>query len=72
MSAWSRAVYDLGFGMALMLVALNAGGAAERLHRGMANHPRVGAVLTPTVLRATSAVLGVIGIAIGTVRLVHA
>ncbi|MFD9004156.1 hypothetical protein ACFV0T_24865 [Streptomyces sp. NPDC059582] len=69
MSAWSRAVYDLGFGVAMMLVAFNVRNCAWRLHGYVASRPRVGVVLTPTVLRAAGAVLGVTGTTIGTVRL---
>ncbi|MFF3950016.1 hypothetical protein ACFYYN_35145 [Streptomyces sp. NPDC001902] len=72
MSAGFRAAYDLGLGVALLLVALNVGDAAGRLHRCAARHPRAGAVLAPVVLRAVGAVFGVIGTTIGAVRLVHA
>ncbi|MET9878774.1 hypothetical protein ABZZ36_29680 [Actinacidiphila glaucinigra] len=70
MTAWFRAVYDLGVGMALMLVAFDVGAIAGRLHGRLARRPRVGAVLTPLVLRATCAGLGAIGVAVGAVRLV--
>lgn len=70
MTAWFRAVYDLGVGVALMLVALDVGAVAGRLHGRLAHHPRIGVVLTPLVLRAACAVLGAIVMAVGAVRLV--
>ncbi|MFD3455510.1 hypothetical protein ACFWVC_25470 [Streptomyces sp. NPDC058691] len=62
-------MYDLAFGAALLSVALDVGNTAWRLHRWAANRPRLGAVLTPVVLRVAAAVLGVTGMTIGAVRL---
>jgi hypothetical protein len=71
-SGWGRAVYDLGFGVMVMLVAFNVRRVAWRIHGYVTNRIGVSAMFTPTVVRATAAVVGVIGIAIGTVRLVGA
>ena len=72
MIAWGRAIYDLGFGVAMMSVAFDVGKISRQVRRSVAKRPRIAAVLTPMVLRTTGAVLGVIGIAVGTVRLIHA
>ncbi|MEU6810619.1 hypothetical protein ABZ920_16870 [Streptomyces sp. NPDC046831] len=72
MSGWGRAVYDLDFGVVMMLVACNARNIAWRICGFMTKRVGVSAVFTPTVVRATGAVLGVMGIAIGTIRLVGA
>ncbi|MET8965580.1 hypothetical protein ABZX69_40005 [Streptomyces sp. NPDC004074] len=72
MNAWSRAAYDLLTGAAMVAVACDVGDSARRLHRRVAGRPRVGAVLTPAVLRATAGALGAIGTTVGAVRLVSA
>lgn len=70
MSGWGRAVYDLGTGVVMMLVAFNVRNVAWRIYGFMTKRAGTNAIFTPTVVRATAAVLGVIGIAIGTIRLV--
>lgn len=70
MSGWGRTVYELGFGVAMMLVAFNVRDVAWRIHGYMANYIGVSVIFTPAVVRATGAVLGVSCIATGTVHLV--
>lgn len=72
MSGWGRAVYDLGLGVMMMLVAFNVRDAAWRIYGFITNRAGTSTIFTPAVVRVTGAVLGMIGIATGTIRLVGA
>ncbi|MEU6340186.1 hypothetical protein ABZ883_04455 [Streptomyces sp. NPDC046977] len=67
MIALGRAVYDLAFGVAMLLVACDVRHLARRIHRRMPTR-----VVRPVLLRVMAAGAGTAGVVVGGVRLVSA
>jgi hypothetical protein len=72
LSTWAGVAWDVVFGVAALMVAFNIRDFAWRIHGSMANWIGVNRLFTPTLVRVTCGMLGVLSIADVAVSLAQA